>query len=166
MVLNPDPGNQSRRFPQLRWDPFRYWVKDHRPFADIFLIIFVLVAGISIRNALDVQTAVFQWVKLVEGVALYFYVKDYALKRFKLAHAFEAIVAGAVFQSVIAIAQFITQGSLGLKYLGESPLAPALSGIAAFFVDGVKIMRAYGTTPHSNVLALYLFVVIIVFMIL
>ncbi len=163
MVLNPDPGNQSRRFPQLRWDPFRYWVKDHRPFADIFLIIFVLVAGISIRNALDVQTAVFQWVKLVEGVALYFYVKDYALKRFKLAHAFEAIVAGAVFQSVIAIAQFITQGSLGLKYLGESPLASALSGIAAFFVDGVKIMRAYGTTPHSNVLALYLFVVIIVF---
>ena len=158
MVLNPDPGNQSRRFPQLRWAPFRYWVKNHRSFANIFLIVFVLVAGISIRNALDVQTAVFQWFKLVEGVALYFYVKNYALKRFKLEHVFEAIVAGAVFQSVIAITQFMTQGSLGLKYLGESPLAPAMSGIAAFFVDGVKIMRAYGTTPHSNVLALYLFI--------
>ena len=118
--------------------------------ADWFLIIFVLVAGISIKNALDVQTAVFQWLKLAEGVALYFYVKNYALKRFKLAHAFEAIVAGAVFQAVIAIAQFMTQGSLGLKYLGESPLAPAFSGIAAFFVDGLKIMRAYGTPPHSN----------------
>lgn len=126
--------------------------------ADWFLIGFVIVAGLSIRNALDVQTTVFQWVKLMEGVALYFYIKDYALKRFKLSHAFEALVLGGAFQAVIAIVQFVTQGSLGLKYLGESPLAPALSGIAAFYVNGIKIMRAYGTTPHSNVLALYLFI--------
>ncbi len=158
MVFNPDPGNQSRRFPQLRWDPFRYWVKDHNSSADTFLIIFVIVAGFSIWGTLDVQTAVFQWVKLIEGVVLYFYVKNYALKRFKLRHVFEAIVLGATFQSIIAIAQFMTQGGLGLKYLGESPLAPAFSGIAAFLVDGTKIIRVYGTTPHSNVLALFLFI--------
>lgn len=126
--------------------------------ADWFLLAFVVIAGLSITNASDVQTAVFQWFKLIEGVALYFYVKDYALKRFKLSHGFEALVLGGVFQAVIAIAQFMTQGSLGLKYLGESPLAPALTGIAAFFVDGIKVMRAYGTTPHSNVLAIFLFV--------
>ena len=126
--------------------------------ADWFLIAFVAVAGFSIGNAIDVQTAVFQWVKLIEGVVLYFYIKDYALKRFTLSNGFVALVLGGAFQSVIAIAQFMTQGSLGLKYLGESPLAPAMSGIAAFFVAGIKIMRAYGTTPHSNVLALYLFV--------
>ena len=134
------------------------WGKEHRSPATIILWLFVVVAGISIWNALNVSVAVFAWLKLVEGVALYFYIKEYALKRFKLVYAFEAIVAGAVFQAVIAIAQFMMQGSLGLKYLGESPLAPAMSGIAAFFVDGLKIMRAYGTTPHSNVLALYLFI--------
>ncbi len=126
--------------------------------ADWFLLAFVVVAGLSIINAHDVQTAVFQWVKLIEGVALYFYIKDYALKRFSLSKGFVALVLGGAFQAVIAIAQFMTQGGLGLKYLGESPLAPAMSGIAAFYVNGIKVMRAYGTTPHSNVLALYLFV--------
>ncbi len=126
--------------------------------ADWFLLAFTVVAEISIRNALDTQTTVFQWFKLVEGVALYFYVKDYALKRFDLGKAFTALVVGGVFQAVIAIIQFTRQGSLGLKYLGESVLVPAMSGIAAFYVDGIKIIRAYGTTPHSNVLAIYLFV--------
>ncbi len=131
--------------------------------ADWFLIAFVAVAGLSIIDALDVQTALFQWVKLIEGVALYFYIKDYALLRFNLNRGFVALIVGGVFQSIIAIAQFMMQGSLGLKYLGESLLAPALSGIAAFFVDGIKIMRAYGTTPHSNVLALYLFISLFAF---
>ncbi|MDP4001732.1 MAG: hypothetical protein Q8P69_01660 [bacterium] len=126
--------------------------------ADYFLLAFVVVAGFSIWGALDVQTAVFQWLKLIEGVALYFYVKNYALKRFELRHILEIIIISATFQSIIAIAQFMKQGSLGLKYLGESPLAPAFSGIAAFLVDGAKIIRVYGTTPHSNVLALYLFI--------
>ncbi|MEK9157977.1 MAG: hypothetical protein AAB638_02210 [Patescibacteria group bacterium] len=126
--------------------------------ADWFLISFVIVAGLSITNAKDVQTSIFQWLKLLEGFALYFYVKDYALKRFTLAHAFEVIVLTGAFQSVIAIIQFIKQGSLGLSYLGESVLAPGMTGIAAFYVEGIKIMRAYGTLPHSNVLAIYLFI--------
>ena len=142
--------------------PFAFWIcsKPNIRFsrADWFLLGFVAIAGISIKNAMDVGTAIFTWLKLIEGVALYFYIKDYALKRFKLSEGFVAIVLGGVFQAVIAIAQFVTQGSLGLKYLGESPLAPAMSGIAAFYSNGIKIMRAYGTTPHSNVLALYLFI--------
>lgn len=139
-----------------------YWLAS-RPkitvrLADWFLFGFVAVAALSIKNAIDVQTAFFQWLKLLEGIALYFYIKDYAVKRFKISRGFEALVWGGAFQGVIAIAQFVTQGSLGLKYLGESVLVPALSGIAAFYVSGIKIIRAYGTTPHANVLAVFLFV--------
>ncbi len=126
--------------------------------ADWFLLAFVAIAGISIKNALDVHTAVFQWVKLIEGAALYFYVKDYAIKKFELPKVFVVLVMGGACQGIIATLQFIKQESLGLKYLGESVLVPAMSGIAAFYVDGIKIIRAYGTTPHSNVLALFLFV--------
>ncbi|HZZ99447.1 MAG TPA: O-antigen ligase family protein [Candidatus Paceibacterota bacterium] len=126
--------------------------------SSIFLLAFVAVAGISIKNAMDVGTAWFRFAKLVEFVLLYFYVKNYALKRFDLSHCFTALVLGGLFQSVIAIPQFMLQSSLGLKWLGESYLAPAMSGIAAFYVNGVKIMRAYGTTPHSNVLAAYFFI--------
>lgn len=126
--------------------------------AEGFLLAFVIFSSASIFNASDFRVATFQLAKLVEGVILYFYVKDYALHRFKLAHAFEAFVVGGVFQAVIAIIQFSTQKSIGLKYLGESLLSPAMTGIAAFYVEGIKIIRAYGTTPHSNVLAIYLFV--------
>jgi hypothetical protein len=126
--------------------------------SDWFLFAFIIIAALSIGNALNPRAALFQWVKLLEGAALYFYIKDYALKRFQLSKGFLALVLGAAFQGSIGIAQFMTQGSLGLKYLGESVLAPAMSGIAAFYVHGTKIMRAYGTVPHSNVLAVYLFV--------
>ena len=126
--------------------------------ADYFLLAFVVVACFSIFNALNVQVAWFQWFKLIELVALYFYIKNYALKRFDMTAGFIAIVLCAAFQSVIAIAQFMMQSSVGLKYLGESTLNPAMSGIAAFYVHGIKVMRAYGTTPHSNVLAVYLFI--------
>ncbi|HZZ99299.1 MAG TPA: hypothetical protein VFK07_01135 [Candidatus Paceibacterota bacterium] len=122
------------------------------------MLAFVAVAGISIKNAMDVGTAWFRFAKLIEFVLLYFYVKNYALKRFELSRCFAALVLGGLFQSVIAIPQFMLQSSLGLKWLGESYLTPAMSGIAAFYVNGVKIMRAYGTTPHSNVLAVYLFI--------
>lgn len=141
---------------------FVFWarsgIRARLAWADYFLLAFVVVAGISIKNALDTQVALFQWLKLIEGVLLYFYVKDYALKRFQLSNSFVALVFGGVFQGVIATIQFIHQGSLGLKYLGESVLVPAASGIAAFYVDGIKVIRAYGTTPHSNVLAICLFV--------
>ncbi len=126
--------------------------------ADYFILAFVAIAGVSINNSLDTQIAVFQWLKLVEGVALYFYVKSYALERFELPNAFVALVVGGALQGVIAAIQFIQQGSLGLKYFGESVLIPAMSGIAAFYVEGIKVIRAYGTTPHSNVLAIFLFV--------
>lgn len=126
--------------------------------SDVFLLAFVAVAGISIGNAINPAAAWFAWLKLIEGVLLYFYVKDYALKRFDMTAGFTAIVLGGLFQSVIAIPQFIIQSSLGLKWLGESVLSPSQTGIAAFLVNGLKVMRAYGTTPHSNVLAAYLFV--------
>ncbi len=140
---------------------FLFWAFAGKPIvlkrADWFLLAFVAAAGISIRNAIDVGTAWFQFAKLIEFVLLYFYVKDYALKRFDMTAGFIVLVAGAFFQSVIAIIQFMTQADLGLKYLGESVLNPTMTGIAAFYVDGVKTIRAYGTTPHSNVLAAYLF---------
>ncbi|KKU90045.1 MAG: O-antigen ligase-related protein [Candidatus Yanofskybacteria bacterium GW2011_GWA1_48_10] len=128
--------------------------------ADWFLLAFVLVAGISIRNAIDVKTAWFAWLKLLEGVALYFYVKDYALKRFDIANGFAAIAVAGLFQAIIAAIQFISQHSLGLKYFGESIVSPSLMGVASFFVSGEKIVRAYGTLPHPNILAAYLFVAI------
>ena len=66
------------------------------------------------------------------------------------------LMASAVFQSIIAFLQFLNQKSLGLRYLGESVLGAQIPGIAKIVVAGSKIIRAYGTFPHPNILAAFL----------
>ncbi|HVZ11235.1 MAG TPA: hypothetical protein VG941_02385 [Candidatus Paceibacterota bacterium] len=132
-------------------------------FSDWLLAGVLAVAGSSVFYAIDRNVALFQWLKLAEGAALFWYVKNYAVERFGLARTFEAILYGGLFQSLIAIGQFAAQRSLGFQFAGESVLSPVLTGIAAFIVGGEKIIRAYGTTPHPNVLAAYLFVALYAF---
>ena len=49
---------------------------------------------------------------------------------------------------------------MGLRFLGETVLNPDLFNVAIFLVNGEKILRPYGTTPHPNVLALFLFMAV------
>ena len=66
------------------------------------------------------------------------------------------IFTAGVFQSFLAIWQFIQQKSLGLFWLGESHLGPQILGLARFEFGGEKFIRAYGTFPHPNVLGIFL----------
>ncbi|HWA64682.1 MAG TPA: hypothetical protein VG866_02450 [Candidatus Paceibacterota bacterium] len=144
-----------------------FWLQSGKKFvfelADWLLVGVLAVAAASVFYAIDRNVALFQWLKLAEGAALFWYVKNYAVERFGLARTFEVIFYGGLFQAVIAIGQFTAQRSLGFQFAGESVLSPALTGIAAFIVHGEKIIRAYGTTPHPNVLAAYLFVALYAF---
>ena len=104
------------------------------------------------------------WLKLAEFALLYFYLKTYALRKFNFITALYVLIIGGAFQAIISIGQFLKQGDLGLRLFGESVLSPHMAGVASFFIDsGEKIMRAYGTTPHPNVLAAYLFLSIVAF---
>lgn len=119
-----------------------------------YLAIFVVVSALSIRNFL----AFYNFFKLLEFVVFYFYLKNYAVKNFGFINSLWAIIAGGLFQAIVAIIQFFKQSSLGLRLLGESILGPDLTGIASFYNSvGEKVIRAYGTMPHPNILAAYLF---------
>ncbi len=125
---------------------------------DYFLFALVAVSAISIKNSSSFYLSTYNVLKLIEFVAFYFYIKSYAIYRFGLVRSMIVLVGGGLFQAVIAILQFFKQSSLGLRYLGESVLRPDLAGVASFFnFHGEKVMRAYGTTPHPNILAAYLF---------
>ncbi|NQV00278.1 MAG: O-antigen ligase family protein [Parcubacteria group bacterium] len=50
---------------------------------------------------------------------------------------------------------------MGLKIFGEVDLSPTIQNISKIDVYGEKMIRAYGTFPHSNVLAGFLFISII-----
>jgi len=131
---------------------------------DYFLLAFVAISAISIVNSTSVQLSLLSFVKLLEFVIFYFYIKSYAIYKFGFSGSLLALIAGGLFQAAIAIGQFIKQSDLGLRYLGESVLAPYVTGVASFFnLAGDKIIRAYGTTPHPNILAAYLLLSIFAF---
>ncbi len=130
---------------------------------DFFLVLFLAAVTISVKNSSDFYVGAFLWLKLVEFALFYLYLKTYAIRRFDFIKILYVLLLGGAFQAVIAIAQFLKQGDLGLRWLGESVLSPHMTGVASFFIgSGEKILRAYGTTPHPNVLAAYLFLAIFV----
>ena len=64
-------------------------------------------------------------------------------------------------QSLIAIYQFVVQRSVFTspilaKITGESIIGPQIPGVAKIVVDSEKIIRAYGTFPHPNILGGFL----------
>ncbi len=131
---------------------------------EYFLLIFVLISAVSIINSSSQFLSVYNFIKLGEMVLFFFYLKNYAFRRFDIFGSTVALISGGLFQAVIAIGQFWRQKDFGLKLLGESTLNYGLVGIANFIsATGTKIIRAYGTTPHPNILAGYLLISIFAF---
>lgn len=56
-------------------------------------------------------------------------------------------------QSLVGVAQFVRQADLGLTFLGELDLNPAVGGVSVLMADGQRWLRAYGLTGHPNLLA-------------
>lgn len=67
-----------------------------------------------------------------------------------------ALILNGVFQSTLGITQFINNGSVGLRLIGESIVSQNLPGVAKIILAGGKHIRAYGTLPHQNILAGFL----------
>lgn len=64
------------------------------------------------------------------------------------------IVAGIIcLQAVVAFGQFFSQSDLGLSFMGEGALDPAVAGISVVMRGPTRWLRAYGLTTHPNVLA-------------
>lgn len=125
---------------------------------------FLIVSAVTIKNSEDWLIGLWYWVRFAEFAVFFLYLASYARRKFDLALGCYALIAGAFFQAVVAIIQFFKQGSLGLTMLWESYISSDITGIASFYISsGEKIIRAYGTTPHPNILAGYLLLAIMAF---
>ena len=63
------------------------------------------------------------------------------------------VLAMLAVQAVVGIGQVVLQRSLGLSALGELHLDPLVSGASIVTtLEGVRLLRAYGLTDHSNIL--------------
>ena len=128
-----------------------------------WLTVFFVVSAISIFNSRITGLSLYQLLKLAEFIGFFFYLKSNLGKTFHFRQVLVAIITSGFLQAIIGIVQYAKQGSAGLGLLGESPLSVNATGVAVFIADGGKYLRAYGTTPHPNILAAWLFVAIFAF---
>ncbi|MFH1129114.1 MAG: O-antigen ligase family protein [Patescibacteria group bacterium] len=127
----------------------------------LLLLIFLIIAFISIFISSATKISVFRWVKLVEFVILFVYIRTLFGPKVPEAlgprtNILKILVLGGVFQAILAIAQFIKQGSVGIKFIEAGIFDPNSPGVANFMLNGEKIMRSYGSFTHPNVLAGFL----------
>jgi O-antigen ligase len=125
----------------------------------LIILIFLFIALISIFVSSATKISVFRWLKLVEFVAIFIYVYR-TYKSDKSNRTCDVIIAAGLLQSILAIAQFIKQGSIGIKFIEAGVYNPSSPGVANFILNGEKIMRSYGGFPHPNLLAGFLLLAI------
>ena len=122
----------------------------------LILGIFLIWSIFSLTWAGNRQIGFYQVVKLAEFFLLFWFIIANIRTRKRLFVTFFCLFLAGFFQSILAIGQYLSQKSLGLRLFGESILAPDKPGVAKIVVEGEKIVRAYGTLPHPNILAGFL----------
>jgi len=138
------------------------------PKAWLLLLAFLVWVTLSLVINNDyLKISVFQTVKLIELSLLVIFVY-FNLKNSKiLFNSLFVLVFSGFLQSLVAIYQFIAQHSVFTspilaKITGESIIGPQIPGVAKIIVDGEKIIRAYGTFPHPNILGGFLILTILI----
>ncbi len=133
---------------------FKACLKQCYLIAPLILIIF---SFISIAWSGNKPAAIFRSIKLLEFYLLYLWVILRYVPRgtFWKNSVFYIMLLG-LFQSIIGIWQFVAQKSVGLHWLGESIISPAIPGVAKVVFSNEKYVRAYGLFPHPNILGGFL----------
>ena len=125
--------------------------------SDWLLLFLIGAAVLSLRSASIFPVGVYQVIRLAQFAVFFLYLRSWAFKRFNTDASAAAFVAGALVQAVLALAQYILQHDVGIRWMGETLLRTDMRGVAVFYdLAHVKILRAYGTLPHPNILATYL----------
>lgn len=125
----------------------------HPPIFKIVLFIGFIVANIFF--AANKMVAAFAWLKIVEMIALGLYIVQ---TKPKFSQIIFPLSISVLYSSVIAIAQFFLQHSIGgqLWFLGERTFSFSAPGIARVDFGSLFKLRPYATFSHPNVLGGFL----------
>ncbi len=131
--------------------------------AGFWLVIFLVIGFISLARAENIQLAFYAWFKILEMAGLFFYLRYNFSRLFDFKRLAQVFLVSGFLQAVIGLAQYLNQKSLGLWFFRESPLSPEIAGVAEIVVGKITLIRAYGSLPHPNLLAVFLFLAIFFF---
>lgn len=126
----------------------------------IFVFFISIILGII--NSKNPQVGWYGTIKLIE----YFFLAIYTsinIKILKKEIIFMLFLSGIIFESFLAIIQYMGAGSINgvLYFLGERTFNSQTPNIANASINGQLILRPYGTFSHPNVLAGYLIIVML-----
>ncbi len=142
----------------------------------LFYLIFaiLLFSGLSIFWAGDKTLAFYYWLKLFEGVGLFWLIANSSrlarlptrldgqargwlaylqgltgrpADKFKL-----ALIASGLIQALFGLYQFLTLSSFSSKWLGLAVVDPRIPGTSVIEFLDQRWLRAYGSLPHPNIL--------------
>lgn len=140
-------------FRLIQTSKFKYQLANRGNYWKFIAVVLFLVIGI-----LQAKNPLVGWyglLKFLEFLFFGFYVAHVKIRFEKIALVFSF---GVIFESSLAISQYLRQGSLGglFYFFGERAFNPQTPGIANASLNGELILRPYGTLPHPNVLGGYL----------
>lgn len=125
----------------------------------LMAVFLLAVAFFSMAFAENQLNALFWCLKLAEGIALFILVPSLPVRWNWVGGAF---VTSALIQSTLAITQFFAQKVSGSKWFGMSEQFPEIPGVQVVGTATERILRAYGSLPHPNMVAGLLVVTIII----
>jgi O-antigen ligase len=125
-------------------------------YKSLFLFLGFLIFNIYLSQ--NVLNGVYHFVKLLEFLFVAYYVATTIVSLEQVKKVFFVLGISVIFQSGLAITQFLKQGSLGgvFYFFGERLFTAATPGIANASINGELLLRPYGTFSHPNVLAGFL----------
>lgn len=110
----------------------------------------VTLAGlVSIATSVDRMLSLYHVIRLAALFGFFLYVVNNVVKP---ASVVVAVAIQGIVQSLVAIAQFLSQHSVGLQVLGEYLLDPAWNGVSIVSSGAERVLRAYGLSDHPNIL--------------
>jgi hypothetical protein len=122
----------------------------------VVLLIAVAMAGIFL--APDRILAFFLVFRMILFGFLYLMIVNESVSRDEVLFW---LIAGIIFQAIIAFAQYFLQKSVGLYFLGEPIISPDTLNVAKVDWNGIKVLRAYGTFSHANILGGAIFMAVV-----
>ncbi|OGY93237.1 MAG: hypothetical protein A2406_03435 [Candidatus Komeilibacteria bacterium RIFOXYC1_FULL_37_11] len=122
--------------------------------SQFFYILFIYSLLVSFRS--PAPSVSFYYLFLIYSAALFAYLVRFIPKT----NIFRFFLFSGLVQGILAIHQLINQKVIGNKWLGMAEHLPSTLGTSVVEFADERMLRAYGSLPHPNVLGGFLFVAI------
>lgn len=118
------------------------------------LLLFSVWAFLSVFWARDPFLAFFGAAAIALGLGVFLLARS--LPDIYARWVLGAVVAAAVFESMLGIGQFLSQHIAASTLFGISEYEPWRAGVSVVKAEGARWLRSYGTMPHPNMLGGFL----------